>query len=570
MFDIGIPCLKLTGIPYGTHETVIDLTCLLYTGGASTPRNKVEIDIGSGKLGQLQQERLSLVTSLYNDLCTDVSKGLSKVTINNYFKYIRGIFAWCDKSGKKISENSIEDLFYEWADFTSDHINLKNKKRKTEYRTARVLSYLISRTLKLRGSLLRYTRLSKPKNKNGRKSDKQNLEDTFEFGRALFDISKGLSTRTIMGRLPLIINLRDGNQLTEWSMLRPPELVKGLGENADPSSRKLAMAKRKAWEDEKSHRTRYSLINLKIECEILIFISQTGMNLKQALGMKRSEFKFHSAGESTNVFKAFKKRRQGEVLFQIYKEYTPIFKNYLVWLDENFPESDTRLFPFIYPSAIPHEGKARAFQALPLRFKRLGIRFIHPSELRKTRINWLLRKSLDPNLTAEMAQHTKETLINVYEMPHHQKAAIEITRFHRATDPSIAPAGPGACAQVNGAAKAIEQRPSEAPEPDCISPSGCLFCFFHRDVDTFDYVWCLVSLRHCKRLELDRQKPTKSLDIKSHPAVLVIDRICEKLNYFSESTKKRSNWVAESIDRIREGRFHPHFDGLIKLMELGS
>lgn len=570
MPNVNLPSLKLTGIPYGTHETAIDLTCLLYIGGASTPRNKVEKYIDAGKLGQLQQERLDLVNSLYNDLCADVSKGLTKATINNYFKYIRQIFSWCDKSDKKISGQSIEDIFYEWADFTSDNINLKNKRLKTEYRTARVLSYLISRTLKIRGGLLKYTRLTKPNNKNGGKFDKQNLEDTFEFGRVLFDISKGLSTKTIMGKLPLIIALRDGNELIEWSKLSPPELVKSLGENADPSNRKVVMATRKAWEDEKSHRTRYSLINLKIECEILIFISQTGMNLKQAFGMKRSEFKFHSTGDSTNVFKAFKKRRQGEVLFQIYKEYTPIFKSYLEWINENFPEEDTRLFPFIYPSAIPHEGKARAFQALPLRFKKLGIRFIHPSELRKTRINWLLRKSLDPDLTAEMAQHTKETLFNVYEIPHHQKAAIEITRFHRATDPSIAPPGPGACAQINGAAKAIEQRPSEAPEPDCISPSGCLFCFFHRDVDTFDYVWSLVSLRHCKRLELDRQKPTKSQDINSHPAALVINRICEKLNYFNESTKKRSNWVAESIDRIREGRFHPHFDGLIKLMELGS
>lgn len=570
MTDINPPYLRLTGIPYGTHEAVIDLKCLLYKGGASTQRDKVEEAISSGGLGLPQKERIKLVTLLYNDLCTDISKGLSRVTINNYYKYIRSIFSWSDERGKQISEQNIEQIFYEWADSKTDEINLKATKYSTAYRTGRAISYLISRSLNIRGGLLQHTRLTRKNKKNGQKNDKQNLEETFEFGHALFDISLGLTTKTIMGKLPVIITLRNGNELIEWAMLRPLEQLKCLEEGGDPWNRKAVMNTRKAWEEEKSHRTRFSLINLKIECELLIFISQTGMNLTDAYKLKRNEYKYQSAGDSVNVFKSFKKRKQGEVIFQIFKEYTRFFKNYLGWLDENFGDEETRLFPFIHLSVIPHEGKARAFQAVPLRCKRLGIRFISPRELRNTRINWLLRKSLDPNLTAEMAQHTKETLVNVYEIPNYQRAAIEITRFHLATDPSLAPPGPGLCAQVNSAAKALEQPSNEVPAPDCISPSGCLFCYFHRDVDTLDYVWSLASLRYCKRLELDRQRPIKTLDSNPHPAVLVIERISEKINFFSESSEMRSHWVTESIDRIREGRFHPHFDGLIKLMELGS
>lgn len=566
--NIQLPSLTLVGIPYGTHESPIDLKCLLYLGGAAIRSDQLEKAICSGSLGPPQHERLPIVKQFYDDLCADISKGLSRVTITNYFKYLRQIFTWSDIHAKKITKDNIEHIFYEWADSKSDEIFRKVSKHRTVHRIARVINYLIVRALKTKGNLLEHTRLQKPGLTNGKKSDKQNLEQTFEFGHALFDISNALTTETIMGGLPVIINCRDKGELIEWASLRPPEQLKSLQKNADPWNRKKVLEARKAWEDEKSFRTRYSLINLKIECEILIFLAQTGMNLSQALIQKRGKFKYQSCGDSVNVFNSFKKRRQGGVIFQIFREYTTLFNKYLKWLEDNFPAEETRLFPFIHLSVLPHEGKSRAFQAVPSRCKKLGIRFIPPRELRSTRINWLLRKSLDPNLTAEIAQHTKETLINVYQIPHHQRAAIEITRFHQATDPSIAPPGPGFCAQVNSAAKAIDGRPDEAPEPDCISPSGCLFCFFHRDVDTFDYVWSLASLRYCKRLELDRHTPSQSLDRQSHPAVLVIDRISEKIDFFRESSEERFKWTIESANRIREGRYHPNFDGLIRLMEL--
>lgn len=572
MPDSIIPDLRLIKLAYGTHETVIDLRNLLYLGGAAVRRDKTITKINSGELGEVIMDRLPLVKLLHADLLSDISRGLRRSTINNRYKYTCYFYAWCDRNNHPITATSVVDGFYSWVESLTSEIKAKKIKHLTVYRQATAICFLISRALNIKRGLLRNTRLPKPKRNSralGAKVDKQNLEETFEFGHMLLNIVDCLSAKAIMGKLPLIIHIHGRDSLTEWSSLRPPESVKGLGPETKSWVRNRNLATRAAWEAEKSHRTRFPLINLRIEAEILIFISQTGMNLSQAQELKRGKFRFQSSEDSINVFRVFKNRRQGEAIFKIYKEYGSVFKRYLKWLDEIFSQDEERLFPFITPYAIPREGKSRPFQAIQRRCKQLGIRCVKPLELRNTRINWLLRRGLDPNLTAEMAQHTKETLIRVYESPHHQVAAVEITKFHLVTDPAITPPGPGSCNQLHRTPKTIEGTPELAPQPDCISPAGCMFCFYHRDIDNQDYVWSLASFRYCKRLELDEYVPPRS-GIESHPAVLVINRISSKLEAFSVSSEIRAAWVSEAKDRIREGRYHPNFDGLIQLMEMSS
>jgi hypothetical protein len=232
-----------------------------------------------------------------------------------------------------------------------------------------------------------------------------------------------------------------------------------------------------------------------------------------------------------------------------------------------FPEEETRLFPFVYPHKIPRAGKAPQFRAIKERCKRLGVHHFLPTMLRSTRINWLLRRSGDPSLTAEMAQHTQQTLFRVYERPNHQLAAREISRYHRLNDPSFSPA-PGFCAGPSEKPILIADAPDNAPVPDCGNPSGCLFCFFHRDIDSEDYVWSLASYRYCKRLELDKYIPNSKS--ATHPAIAVIDRITAKLQHIEFSSEIRKTWINEANNRIREGRYHPFLDGTIQLLEIQS
>jgi hypothetical protein len=431
-------------------------------------------------------------------------------------------------------------------------------------------SYLISSALNIHTGILNKTRIRAPIDKRsvlGTKADKESLELTFEFGRILLAISTTLSPETITGPLPIQICVDNGVSWLEWCKLRPNELINAMQPGANKFERIQALSKRVACDALTAVQTRSSIFNLKIETELLIFISQTGMNLTQATRLKRGEFRYQIDNGNISVFRVYKGRRHGEAEFQIFKEYGALFKKYISWLDALIDPEDERLFPFVHNVKIKSCSKSSIFTALKQRCFNLNVQFFGPRSLRKSRINWLLRKSRDPALTAEMAQHTQQTLLRVYEQPHHQVAALEIAKFHRLTDPSLAAPGSGMCVETHHPRQIIDA-PEGCPVPDCINPGGCLFCESHRDIDTEEYVWSLATYQYCKFLELDQYRPSDIKEhIQPHPASLVIDRIAAKLKAFEVSDDTRAAWVVEAKNRIREARFHPDLEGLIKLME---
>jgi len=173
-------------------------------------------------------------------------------------------------------------------------------------------------------------------------------------------------------------------------------------------------------------------------------------------------------------------------------------------------------------------------------------------------------------MTAEMAQHHKETLLKVYETPSQQRAASEIIRFHLHNDPALAnkapllAIAPGEC---DGTPKISSAKPQTAPEPDCRRPSGCLWCEHHRDIDSLDYIWSLACFRHLKILELSKVLPTKKESKTTHPAEHTIQRLGEKLSWFRDSNDTRREWVEESLARVEEGYYHNQWSYLIESVE---
>lgn len=99
-------------------------------------------------------------------------------------------------------------------------------------------------------------------------------------------------------------------------------------------------------------------------------------------------------------------------------------------------------------------------------------------------------------------------------------------------------------------------------DPDCLTPSGCLWCKHLRDVDSFEYVWSLVSFRYLKSFESGRLTGKDKA-----PSDLAIDRITEKTNWFRDSSEKRANWVVEAEARVEEGDFHPNWAPIIEFLE---
>lgn len=572
MLNPQLPDFNFPTIACGTHGNPRHLNALLYRGGAATPTMKFAKRAASNRLGVPLLNRLPMVEKLHAVIAGEVAIGKSDATIDNTILAVRVFTAWCDKSGHALTVESAVNDYKAWIEALLHRVRIqKDIKYKTAYGLARYVDRTLSKSLDITRGLRRLTRLKAPRKSGqmyGAHTDKENLAETFAFGHVLLDISDALSIEAIHGSLPVEIPLRRGGSMTEWSRLRSPNKVKSLQGIGKKSNIEQTLRLRAAWAADTSSRTRFPLINLRIEAELLIFISQTGMNLAQAKRLKRGRFRYQSENEDYLVYRVYKGRRGGEAEFCIYKEYRPLFERYLKWLSTIAPQgNDSRLFPFVYPGQIPPEGKLPRFEAIRIRASRLGMTWVGPRALRKTRVNWLLRRSGNADLTAEMAQHSKEVLFASYVKPHHQVAAVEITRFHHLTDPAISPPGPGACVEVHRSPRYIVDAPLEAPTPDCVSPAGCLFCDFHRDIDREDYLWSLASYRHLKTLELGRYAPPAN-EAPSHPAVAVIDRITAKLVNLELSSEVRAQWVREALDRVREGRFHPAWDGFIQCMDV--
>jgi hypothetical protein len=110
-------------------------------------------------------------------------------------------------------------------------------------------------------------------------------------------------------------------------------------------------------------------------------------------------------------------------------------------------------------------------------------------------------------------------------------------------------------------------KPAAATAPDCIHPSGCLWCEHHRDIDTLDYVWALACFRYLKSLELSRYRPSKGSQHSEHPAYHAVMRMSNKLAWFRDSNDARRAWVEEACARIDECNYHPEWRRLIEAVE---
>jgi hypothetical protein len=367
--------------------------------------------------------------------------------------------------------------------------------------------------------------------------------------------------RPYLGKLPVMIKLFGGGELEEWSGLVKASNVKAL-QSADLPGFKSAMRKRDAWSNDNSIRTRRSLINLRIQAELLIFIAQTGMNLAQAYKLKVGHFSYRSHFDGYQVRRVYKDRRKGDVEFEIFSAYRKIFERYLEWRSAFFPlDSSGRLFPLESPLQRS-ENIAPEFGAIEKRCALIGIEYAGPRMLRKSRQNWLLRTSDDIELTAQMGQHTASTLLRYYIRPNHQRAMKEVSQFYSLNDLTLQAPGPGICA--NPDPEPILEISGQLPQPDCSNPSGCLFCVHHRDLDSFDYVWSLASYRHLKIIELSM---TSVVPIKVNSIVRsVVSRLSAKLEAIAQP-HERAGWIEEAQTRIWESNFHPKWDGFIQLME---
>lgn len=575
--DSAIQGLRLDGVAYGTHQVPWDLTPLLHHSGASLRRDEAAKQIAMGKCGDPLPDRMPLIIRIHDVASAKIASGTSRHSISTILTTLWQFFRWADETGHSLTLQDIVNTYVEWVEFLLHRVRIvKDYKHETAYKDARRIGDLIGRALDFQSanpgiSLLRLTRMRrerKPKKTFEPGNAAEHLAKTFDFGRLLADLCDALSESAIRGQMPLQMKLANGKELRLAGGVRGVYSNKN-GPIQEAAKMPRALGNRAAVSQDVrivDVRDRSRLINLRIEAELQIFIAQTGMNLAQAVKLRRDTFRWQTDVDSPHELKVYKGRRGGEVVFRCFKSYRSHIERYLNWLEATDLSVDERLFPFVYRERIPAEDSRPSFKATLEVCSQAGVSRISPRRLRKTRGNWLLRNSRNLELTAEQMAHTKETLLRDYEEPNYQLAAVEIVRFHSATDPSLAAPGPGVCMSEGRPPTAIASRAIESPMPDCVSPEGCLFCVYHRDVMDAEYCWKLASHVRLKSLELALFKPTRKT--QRHPAIAVIERLRAKLAAIAQGSEMRAQWCRDAEDAVRAGRYHPSWSGHLELLEI--
>lgn len=568
--------LRICSIPTGTRGDGRDLKRFLYRGAAGNNAHRdVDERIERGELGPPLSERLELL-ELIHTLIEDAP--ISPHTKLARYGQVSAFVQWVDlqADATRLTKVSAKSLFVEYADHLRQRVRIAKDLKQTSAHSmlavlAQVLGPIFDPDAPLANrALLDLASIHKPKRSKrtrGVQADKQRLDYTFQFGHFLADICAALSSTAVGGPLPIEVSSDDGRKIIR---LVPTQLNCDLDIDKIQweHSRQRARRVRAALPpDVDVNEARPSLVNLRIRAEMLIFIAQTGMNLSQAKDLLRAKYSWQVDDENYLVRSVYKARRQGIARFIVFRAYRDHFIRYLAWLDElKLSQRDDRLFPVLYTDQAPPAHALPSFDAIRRHCKALSIPYVGSRDLRRTRVNWLLRRSRDPDMTAEMAAHTTETLLRVYEEGDLQSASQEIGAYHAKTDPALSTSRPGpVCLKGDDVARPVSCTPKDAPQPDCVTPEGCLWCQHMRDVLSPDYCWRLTSHRHLKSLEAALFRPPTIKPI--HPGNLVIDRLNLKLEAIAARSAECAAWIENAEERIREGDYHPDWASLIEIVE---
>lgn len=570
-----IPDLRIRSIPVGLRDNGYDFKRFLYRGAANSNRRSMDERIAKGDFGPLLTSRLKFLGAVHEVIEDAPLSPSSKISL---CQTVSGFMQWVDRQDvdTQLSLATAKNFFLGYADYLKQRVRIeKNLKLSSAHTTltrlSRVLGPALDPDVQYAGRALRDL-ASIPKSHSSKRSrgihaDKQRLDHTFEFGHFLGDICAALTAQALRGPLPINVAVSGGGQTLRLVSTRLDfDLdIDQIGHRQSKERARRVRAALPPHIDVKEART--SLINLRIRAEMLIFIAQTSMNLSQAKDLPRAKYRWQVNDENYIVRSVYKPRRQGVARFMVFRSYREHFTRYIAWLDAlGLSEEDDRLFPILYHTQIPAAHRPPNFETIRRHCRSLGISYVGPRELRRTRVNWLLRRSQDPDLAAEMAAHTKETLLRIYEEGDLQSASQEIGAYYAQKDPALLQQRDSpACVKGNHAPHPLPDIPSEAPQPDCMTPEGCLWCEHFRDVLAPDYCWRLASHRHLKSLEVALYHPPASEPI--HPGYLVIDRLNMKLKAIAARSVACADWVKNAEEKIREGDYHPHWANLIEIAE---
>lgn len=560
MTDAIIPDLKLHGLTRGPKQNPIDLRWLLYRGAASTYGGNIPKAVESGRLGQPLSVRLSLLESIHRNWQTGVATGtMGTESVKVRWLRLRAFVAFTEEANKPLTLAGALEFYLAYCAHTKSRSDLSAM---TRYQYSHELALILGPVLEIDTRKLQWkTKIRMPK-KLGKQTAKENLHETATFVQKLLETAEQLPVDVIRGPLPVTLRYAAGGEHTIHLglPLKPLDSLK-LGASF---KYKRAVNARDRRVNHISNRERATLINLRLDAELLIFINQTGGNLTQVLRLTGSQFRYQSDGDYLHLF-AWKNRAKHSVELRIHRGYRTRFEAYLKWRSAIFPEDrDGLTFPFVYNDG-DHATQRTNWNFTQVRklMKSIGQPFVHSRQLRKTIANFMKRK-VSRQVAAELLSNKERTFRQSYEEVNHQAAVAELVNFWSDTQILLSAVGPGGCEQAAPHARA--DAPAGAPKPDCESSGGCLFCDKNRDVRGFDHAWNLASLHHLKMFEFNADRSPLSRK-RGHPVALTIERIAAKLDALMALGGEYAQWVAEAGLRVDEGRYHPFYTSEFEILD---
>ncbi len=541
-----LPDLTFPSATYGPNEHPLDLKPLLFRGGARARSTEFQSAAEGGRLGPLLRARLPLVEGLHETFVAKLVAGGSLFSTRAHVRNIRKFYTFADRLGTHGESPTIHNAVALFCRFV-DHQRRLRHKRETVYGTCASIAQSLAPALGMQSrALLGRAKLRSPPNQLSQKSEKSGLQEVFEFVRFLREITSALSVETVRGPIPVVLHFSEGRKHELACSLRKPK------KNARPSVRQARIHQLSndlaIW---KRHRS--PLVNLRLDAEFHIFVQQTGANRAPARKLRNEKWRYHSRDGMVEMT-AFKGRANKEVVFSVYPEFRKHFNTYLSWRNELFGlDPKGLLFPFVRP----RQGNSESALFLRLRelCKELGQPYFSPGVLRKSSGNWMERNQAGRG--PDFLQNTPGVFDGRYRHMSHQKALVEITHFWRGTKRMLTPAaGPGGCATQQP--KLQPNADQHAPKPDCLTAGACLFCESNRDLESFDHVWQLASLRALAMRELacETGKNARGTD---HPKYAVITRIAEKFVAFRKLGDKWLRWLDEAEKRMAAEHYHDVF-----------
>jgi hypothetical protein len=531
------------------NSTRWNLIGLIYKGGTEVNRQK-KLWLNELKKLPIIKSRIDMISNLKEHATGLIESGTSIATVLGYLDLLQNFISYSDNKNNALDDpESITRTLYDYAEYKYNQSALKKIEAQSAYRSVVLISYFIKGGIDGLEFDIRHTRLKKIKKRSrraiGREAEKTMLSDANKLARFCFEITQSFEPNTLrLGKLPIEINVSPEltkNTINLTPQKKQPSIVDGNFVNTHASQ----------------------AFNNRVSAELMIYLAMTVQNIAPSLKLTRAKFDYKPLGAQYEI-REYKNRRGGEVLFKIPKSYKPHFEKYLRFIQEYAPTS-TFLFPFLKKGL----GYRKRTDYDIANFKKICISneipWTAPRKFRKIGLNILIRLCSDEETSAEYANHGVAVFRQSYEFPSLQRAMIEVTRFWEKNDPLThgRPMVSLFNTPCNGMPELIEDATNKLPQPDCISPTGCIGCKHYKDENSLDYVWNLLSFKYLKIIESSSHRTN---ELK--PSDIAIDWVNLKINWFKSSDDhKHKEWVDESELRIEEGDYHPSWSRKIEKYE---